>query len=371
MNSRFLKTILVLILTAAVVSACENGEETTEQQESTRLVAVETITMEPDNFEDFIRLTGTVEAIEDAVISAETQGQVQQIADRGARLQEGGQIARLDNRLIQAQYNAAKTAYQLAMDTYNRLEPLHADSIISTQDFESAKAQRDQAEAQLEQAEKQLEDSTIEAPFTGRVEERFIQVGEFIGPGMPVARLVNTDRVRILAGIPERYSGQITEGTLVEVRLRDTQGTILESRVIYAGNVIDPDTRTYTVEVELTNPDRVIKPEMVVDLRVKRRQLENALIVPRTAVLRSQEGVNIFKAVEENGSKYAQLISVETGEASGALIEILSGLEVSDEIVISGMSNLNDGDRLNILNSETSTERAEKLSAADRPFVSY
>ncbi len=368
MSIKYINRTLLVILTALLLGACTNGDEP-GQQDRTRLVAVETITMEPDSFEDFIRLTGTVEAFEDAVISAETQGRILEIAGRGASVNEGDIIARLDDRMIQAQYNSAQTAYELAIDNYNRLESLHADTIISTQDFQNARAQRDQAKAQLDQAEKQLRDSNIEAPFSGRVEERMVQRGELISPGMPVARLVNTREVRILTGIPERYSGEITEGSPVEIRLRS--GESIQSAIAYAGNVIDPDTRTFTAEIELRNPDRLLKPEMVVDLRVKLHTLENAMIIPRTAVVRNEDGVSVFKAVENDGNKRAQLTSVQTGRASGSLIEIVSGIDPGDEIVFSGISNLNDGDRLNILNNETSVERSDRLQTADSPFVSY
>lgn len=371
MKSTYLRLLLLPVLLGTLVVSCDTSGEEEAPQQNARLVAVETVTLEPDTFDDYIRLTGTVEAFDDATIASESQGQVQFIANRGAQLEQGEEIARLDNRLIRSQFEAAQTSYQLANNTYERLEPLHADSIISTQDFDNARAQRDQARAQLEQAEKQLEDSSVKAPFTGRVEDRFISSGEYVSPGMPVARLVNTGQIRIVAGIPERYSGQITEGTPVRIQLRDVRNSVLESEITYASQVIDPDTRTYTVEVELENNDGLLKPDMVVDLQVKRRQLEDALIIPRTSVLRSQDGVNVFKAVEKDGEKYAQLVSVVTGEASGALIEVVSGLEVSEEVVISGMSNLNDGDRLNILNNETSIERAEKLQNAERPFVSY
>lgn len=372
MMNRYLTSTAILALTIFVFAGCENdGGDGQEQSEPTRLVAVETITMQQDDFNDYIRLTGTVEALEDATVSAEAQGRILEIAARGERLSRGDIIATLDSRMIRAQFNSAETAFELAQDTYQRLENLHADSIISTQDFESAKAQRDQAEAQLEQAEKRLEDSRIEAPFTGRIEQRFIETGELINPGMPLVRLVNTDEIRILAGIPERYSGEISEGSEVEVSLLGLGIDEMFSTITYAGNVIDPDTRTYTVEISMSNPEGIVKPAMVADLRVKRRQVENALIVPRTAILRSEDGVNVFKAVEQNGNKIAQIVPVTTGEATGALVEVLSGLSEGDEIVISGMSNLNDGDRLNILNTETSPERAEKLSQSERPFVSY
>ena len=370
MRAHHINRIMLIILAALLFAGCNNEGET-EQQERTRLVAVETITMEAGSFEDFIRLTGTVEAFEDALISAETQGRILEIAARGASLNEGDIIARLDDRMIRAQYNAAQTAYNLAVENFNRLESLHADTIISTQDLQSARAQRDQARAQLDQAEKQLRDSNIEAPFSGRVEERMIQRGEHISPGMPVARLVNTDEIRILTGIPERYSGEITEGSPVEIRLRSSSKEPIQSSISYAGNVIDPDTRTFTAEIELENPDRTLKPEMVVELRVKRQTIEDAMIIPRTAVVRNEEGISVFKAVMDGDNKEARLTPVQTGQASGPLIEITSGIEPGDEIVFSGISILNDGDRLNILNNESSIERSERLVTTGRPFISY
>jgi len=369
MSVKLINRNLLILFSGLLLVACNNGEEQ-EQQERTRLVAVETITMEPGSFDDFIRLTGTVEALEDAIISAETQGRILEIAGRGASVNEGDFIARLDDRMIQAQYRSAQTAHELAVDNYNRLETLHADTIISTQDLQSARAQRDQTRAQLDQAEKQLRDSNIEAPFTGRVEERMVQRGELISPGMPVARLVNTRDVRVLTGIPERYTGEVAEGSSVEIHLRSSDEPI-QSTITYAGNVIDPDTRTFTSEIELRNPDRLLKPEMVVDLRVKLQTLDNAMIIPRAAVIRNEDGVSVFKAVEQDDYKMAQLVPVQTGRASGALIEIVSGIDSGDEVVFSGISNLNDGDRLNILNNETSVERSERLQRADRPFVSY
>lgn len=365
--------ITSLILLAFALVSCDQGEENGEQNgtNGARLMPVETVIIEPDNFNDFVRTTGTVEAIEDAVISSETSGRILSIKDRGERVQKGDVIAQIDDRMIQAQYEAAKTGYELAEDTFNRFESLHADSIISTQDYNSARAQRDQARAQLNQVEKQLQDSKIEAPFSGRIEERFISTGELINPGMPVVRLVNTDLIRVISGVPERYSGEITEGSKVQLNFGGLNGETRESTVTYASNVLDPETRTYAIEMEMSNSEQLIKPEMVVDLLLERRTLENVIIIPRTAVLRNEDGQSVYIASEQNGDKVARLVNVETGSAGGALIQIVNGLSDGDELVVNGVRNLSEGDVLNILNTETSIERAEKLKSADRPVVSY
>lgn len=365
------KIFFAIFLAAAMMSCNEDQTENDQTNDRVRLIPVETINIVSGEFEDYIRLTGTIEAINDAVISSESSGRILSIANRGDRVTRGGILARLDDRVLQAQYEAAKTGFELADDTFNRLEALYADSIISTQDFQSARAQRDQAKAQLDLTEKQLQDSQIEAPFSGRIEERMIRTGELINPGQPVVRLVNTERVRILSGIPERYSGEITEGSEVIVNLRALNGNPITSKITYAGNVIDPDTRTYTVEIELDNPGMRIKPDMVADLQIKRTTLEDVIVIPRTAVLRDEEGVSVFRSREENGRKIAELVNVRTGAASGPLIQILDGLSDGDEIVVSGMRTLSIGDELNVLQNESSMERAERLRERDRPVVTF
>lgn len=367
------KATILIFLAAGLLACSENGEaeEESANVNAVRLVPVETVEVTDGSFDDYIRLTGTVEALEDATISSETSGRVLSIKDRGTYVKRGETIAQLDDRLIEAQYNAAKAAYEFARDSYERLERLYADSIVTTQDFDNARTQFDQARAQFNQAEKQLEDASISAPFAGRIESRMINTGELINPGQPVARLVSSERVRIVTGIPERYTGEITEGTEVDIFLRALGTGLIKGNITYAGNVIDPETRTYAAEIEIDNADRLVKPDMIADLQIKRATLEGVVLLPRTSVLRNEEGASVFRSSQENGRKIAELVSVKTAAASGPFIQISSGIEVGDEVVVSGMRTLSSGDELNVLNTTTNLERIEQLKEQDRPVVSY
>ncbi|MEX0594298.1 MAG: efflux RND transporter periplasmic adaptor subunit [Balneolaceae bacterium] len=353
------KQIAPLLLGLLLLVSC--GEESqSEEREQVRTVAVETMVVDRLPFSDQIRLSGVVEAVEDATISAENSGRIQSIVDRGDRVRQADVIAVMDNRLSQAQYAAAQTGYELAEDTFSRLERLYGEEIISTQDYLSARAQRDQARAQLEQAEKQLEDTEIKAPFSGRIEERFVQIGELAAPGAPVVQLVNTDRLHVAAGVPERYSGQIAEGAPVELVLRTLGTEPIQSEVTFAGNLIDPGTRTFPIEVRLSSMEGRVKPEMVVDLRIRRATLEEAIIVPRTALIRDEESIYLFVAVNRGEDKTAELREVHTGVASGSLIQITSGLESGDEVVIAGLSTLNTGDHLQIVGRHEASDWIEE-----------
>jgi membrane fusion protein, multidrug efflux system len=361
-----MKTLAKLLLFIPLLFVhCDSGSgeetENTNNERRVRTVAVETLTMEEDTLEETIQVVGTVEAYNDAVISAEVGGRVQYIVSLGRRVERGEVIARLDDRLLQAGYESARVNYELAVDTYTRQQALYADSIISELQYNSIRTQRDQAKAMYEQAQKQLQDTRIEAPFAGRIEERFTKSGELINPSMPVARLVNTDRVNIVAGIPDRFASDVREGSNSTIYIAGNGTTPYSGTIRFAGNVIDPDTRTYRVEIEIPNPEGTIKPEMVAEVHIVRRTVENTYVIPRTALVRDEDGTNVFVARYEEGQPVAHLVPVRTGATSGLLIQITGGISTGDEVVVSGHRTLNQGDRLEILQNKSSVDNALTL----------
>jgi membrane fusion protein, multidrug efflux system len=363
-NQLIMKRIFVIsiILTSAFfLNACGDEAENGNNVPRERLVPVETITLERAGFDEIVYLTGTVEALDDALVASETSGRVQSIRDRGTMVRQGDVIARIDDSIIRSAFDAAKAQYELAEDAFRRQTALHADSIISTLEYNSALAMRDQARAQLEQVQKQLNDANISAPISGRIEERFVREGELVGPGAPVVRIVNTDRVKLIAGVPERFAGDIREGSRVNVTFRSYSIDDLNARVTFAGNMINPDTRSYPVEIEISNPQRLLKPEMVADLQILRRVVDDSIIIPRSAIVRDEAGPNVFVLREGNGRQTAQLVSITTGITSGALVQVLDGLQDGDEIVTSGQNILNQGDRVNIVQNRRSTVTVDEL----------
>lgn len=343
-----LATVALLFLVACETS--ENGEENgTAARE--RVVAVETMVINEVAFEDRIRVNGNVAAFEDAMISVETPGQVLFVTERGTQVRKGDIILRLDDRMLRSGYQAAKTGFDLADDMYNRQAVLYADSVISTLQYLQSKAQRDQAAAQLSQIEKQLSDAQLRAPFAGRIEERLTSVGQFVGPGTPVLRLVNTSKVKITGGVPERYAGQIKQNTPVEIQFGNYGLETINARIGFAGNLIHPDSRTYPVEVVIDNTDGNIKPLMLVDMRVTKDQLDASLIIPRTALVRDERGLTVFVVRGAENEARAEMRRVEVAITSGEFVAVSSGLTAGESIVVSGLNTLGDGDRINITSS--------------------
>ncbi len=353
------KKVLYLIPVAAMIMAgCEAPAEVDASQSEVRqrIVAVETMIIERTPFEDRIRINGNVSAFDDAVISVETAGQVQFVAERGTRVRKGDLILRLDDRLLRANFEAINTGFELAQDAFNRQQALYADSVISTMQYLQSKAQRDQAAAQLAVIKKQLEDAQLRAPFDGRIEEKLTSEGQFVGPGTPVLRMINTNQVKVTGGVPERYAGNVQQGSEVEISFRSYGLDPKTAKVQFVGNLINPDSRTFPVEVVLNNTDGSIKPRMVVEMRVLRGELTESIIVPRTSIIRNDLGLSVFIVEDQNGVKRAIQRQVTVALSSGDFVAIEEGVEPGDEIVTAGFTSLNDGDLVQVTHVRSASD---------------
>jgi len=356
---------LALLGGALVLAGCNNGQASDEASSNGRpqpKTQVETLTLAPTSFTDVIQVTGTVEALDDAVLSAQTDGPVTMLLDLGARVERGEPVATIDAEEAEAAVEQAEAQYQLAQDRFERQQPLYRDSIISALEFEQVRSERNQARAALQQARTRLTNTILDAPFDGTVEERFIEVGEQAAPGMRVARLVNTRRVKVTAGVPERYANDIEVGTPVQLDFRRYGAGVRTADVTFVGNTIDPESRTFTVEVTVSNENRPLKPEMGVSLRVTRAVLDSALVLPRTAVLRDETGTHVYVVDRSDTTAVARNREVALGPEAGGTVVADSGLAAGEEVIIVGQNNVSPGAPLEI------ADRYDRPPQAGTPY---
>ncbi|MEX0822546.1 MAG: efflux RND transporter periplasmic adaptor subunit [Rhodothermales bacterium] len=336
-----------------------------------RVVRVETLVLSPSTFEDVVQITGTVEALDDATLSARTAGTVMSLAPLGASLSRGGEVARLDAALAQAaveqaeaQVESAQAQFDLAEDNMRRNEPLYRDSVISAVEWENVRSQFNQAgaalsqsQAALSQAREQFRQTSVTTPFSGTVEEHFVEIGEQVALSTPVARVINTDRVKVVAGVPERYAADITVGTPVTVNFRAYAGEGVRSEVSFVGRAINPQNRTFPVEILIGNPTGTIKPEMVARVSVTRERIEGALVVPRAAIVRDEDGNSVFVVDRDGDRSVAMKAPAALGAGHGGNV-VVTNLEEGDEVIVLGQSNLTEGDRVQVMNRYSSPDAA-------------
>ncbi len=360
-----LRILMVTAVAASAVKCTVGGRNDTKSVDAgtaDRAPQVETLAMEPRRFVEQIEVTGRTEAIRDAVLSAQTAGTVENLVELGAKVKKGDVLARLDPVLINAQVRQAKAAVEaaraakaLAQETYDRQKPLYEKKIISALEFRriqsdlaAAKAQLAEAQAGLAQANKSLENTLVTAPFDGIVEVRYVKEGEQVAPGVRILRLTNSRKMKVKAGVPERYAADIKEGRVASVRFNAYGIEPRTGKLTFVSSVIDPASRTFDVELELVNRDRILKPEMVARVLVNKTVVDDAMVIPLTAVIRDEEGTSVFVVVQTDGVPVAQQRAIELGVSSGDEIVVAGGLEAGDEVVVLGQNELTRGDIVRI-----------------------
>ncbi len=370
---------MLAIAAALVLAGC--GNDSNDAQGAAPegpSVRVESMILSPTSFEDVIQLTGSVEALDDAVLSAQTAGTVIALAPLGSTVRSGQSVAQLEPALsrsaveqAEARVESAQAQFDLAEDNLRRNEPLHRDSVISAVEWENvrarynqARADLSQAQAALSQAQEQMRQTRVVAPFTGTVEEHFAEIGEQLTPGRQVARIINTNRVKVVAGVPERYSSDIASGTPVTVDFRAYAGASVQSEISFVGRAIDPDSRTFPVEILIPNPTGTYKPEMVAQVYVTRRQIDDALVAPRSAIVRDEDGTSVFLVEEEGDETVAAKSPVVLGPGYGGEV-VVTNLQPGDEIVVLGQNNLTEGDRVQVMERHETGDEVESAASPE------
>ena len=312
-------------------------------------------------------------------------------------------------RAARAQREAAQAQLDLAQDQYRRQYPLYRDSILSALEFRqvetqlaqaraqvaqadagiaqaqgqlraaregvsaaqaqrsAAVAQQDAAQATVSGAQSQLANTRVVAPFSGVVEARLQEAGELASPGQPVVRVVGAGSVKVTAGVPERYAGEIEQGTQVQVAPNAYAAEPRGGRVSFVGAAIDPASRTFPIEVGVENADRALKPSMVVRLDVTRDVLQDVIVVPTEAVVRDERGTSVFVVANDTSGAVARRRPVELGPDAGDTVVLRSGVEAGDRVIVSGAADLTEGERVRVTGTRPGPTASARPAGPTRP----
>jgi len=331
-----------------------SGEGEAEAQAVARVVNVEVEEVQPRDFARTVRLTGVVRAMRDVVVSAEEAGVVRQIVrDKGGAIGRNQAIIRLDDAILAAQVRTAEAQAELAREVWERRQRLYMeDQIGSEMSYLEAKYLSEQAAGNLAALKERLARTTVIAPIAGILEDRIVEIGALVSPGMPVARIVQVDSVKILAGVPERFALDVSEGADATVVFDVLEGETFTGSVTYVGATVDSGSRTFPIELVLPNPSGQIKPEMIAEIVVVRREMPDAIVVPQQALVSMEEGYVVFVVEGAGDAAAAQLRRVEVlaGQGNEAILE--SGLDPGDLLVVVGQQGLTAGDRVRVVARE-------------------
>ena len=301
-------------------------------------------------FEHFVEVQGTVVADKNIVMNAEVAGTVKQIlVKEGARVRAGQAILKLDTEILSENIKEVREQLELAHFVFEKQDRLWKQNIGSELDYRKARNNVRTLESRLSGLQAQLDKSTVQAPFSGTVDEIFPRLGEMLAPGMPACRLVNLQTVKVEAELSERYVGSVRESSKALVHFPAT-GETQEVKIARVGSYINPNNRTFKVVGELENRDRRYLPNMVARVMVRDYFNEDAMVVPSRIVMQDLDG-NDYVYVLTRGQELPGIrkVVVQTGLTYNGQVEILEGLEGNEELVVDGARSVRPGDVVSVI----------------------
>ncbi len=353
MNARWMWGALALALSGAV-AGCGNRAADAEQTDAAdfvRVINVEVTEVQARPFVDEIQLTASVRANQDVQVAAEESGKIREIlADKGSRVRQGEPIAKIDDAILSAQVEQARAQAELASQTWDRRKRLYEEDRVGSEiAYLEAKFGAEQTAANLKGLEERLARTTIRAPFDGVLDERMVEVGSSVAPGQVVARVVDLDPVKVTAGVPERYAADVRKGAEARVTFDVFPDDLYRARIGYVGATVSAQNRTFPIEVIVPNPKGLIKPQMVANVSVARRDLASALVVPQDALVRVENGYVVFVAGDRGQGPIAEVRPVTLGPSQRNEVVIESGVQEGDRLIVVGQKSVADGDHINVV----------------------
>lgn len=305
---------------------------------------VTAIEVKREDFERFVDIQATVEAEDMVAASSEMGGRVIRMKlEEGDYVKKGSLVATIDMESVDKQIAEIEKSLELAKEVFERQDRLWKQNIGSEIQYLQAKNNKERLEKSLETVRFQQTKANVYAPISGVVDMVMVNAGEMTSPGMPIVQLLDLRKVKVVANLPETYLGTIDKGEKVTIKFpaldMEKQG-----RVSLIGRSINPANRTFKVEVEMRNSDKLLKPNLLASMMIRDFSADNAITLPLELVQQEVSGKNyIYVVTDGENGKIAKKTYVKTGEAYDGNIIIKEGLTGDEQVVMDGARGLTDG----------------------------
>lgn len=311
---------------------------------------VSVMTLKDTLFSHYLDIQGNVDTKENIIVQPEFSGTLTALLVKaGQKVSKGQILGRVDDAGMSQQLAQIQTQYELAKTTFERQKNLWDQKIGSEIQYLQAQTQMTSLQKSIAQMKAQLAKTIIRAPFSGTIDEVFVEKGQVVAPGpQGLMRIVNLGNMYVSTSVPENYIGKLKVGTEVDVFLTSL-GKTYKGKVRQVGNFINPNNRSFGIEVSIPNPENLLRPNQVAKLKIIDYVSKNATVVPTNVIQEDGQGNQFVYVVENNNGKtgLAAKSIVTLGKSSDNVTEILSGLSEDDVIVTEGVNAISEGMKLN------------------------
>lgn len=289
---------------------------------------------------DAVRATGRIDAVQAVELRSDEQGRVTALLFReGQLVARGAPLVRIDDRMLRAQAERADADRDLARQQLERVRRLRDQNAATPADMERAEAAARSAAASLAVLQLQITRSTVRAPFSGVVGQRFVSLGDYVTTTTPLLTLQTVDPQRAVIEVPERHAAALKLGQPVEFTVAAEPGRTFVARVDFIDPVVQQANRTIMVKGLAPNPGRVLSPGMFIEARLATATRPNAIVVAEDAV-QPLRTANVVWVVA-NGKASRRV--VQLGARSQGVVEIISGVKPGELVVVGGLERMAEG----------------------------
>jgi len=316
-----------------------------EKKEEIKKVSVKTIVLKSGKYSDFISVVGTVKPYQKALLSATEGGKIIKFhKDKGEFVKKGETILEIDNDLLKANLDAAKAQFELAEITFQKQEMIYKQNVNSEIQYLQAKYGMEQFKANLKMIQTRYNNTFIVAPFSGYIDYKFYEEGELAPVGQPIVNLINISKVKIEAGVPEKFITSVKKGDITTI-LVNAIDEEYNGKISFVGTSVNATNRTFPIEIIILNKGKLLKPELIAEVKIQTNNYDKMITIPTEVITRVDNGYVVY--VDNNGK--AESKEVKILKRTGDKVAVSEGLKDGDKLIVVGYQSLINGQAINVV----------------------
>ena len=321
--------------------------------ENEKLTLISKYEIKEQEFNSYIETQANLKTRKNILILSEFQGTLERVfVEEGQKVKKGTLLAQINDSGLQEQLEQLEIQTNFAKENFERVQRLWENNIGSEMQYLKSKADYETSQKGVDQMSDMLSKTKIYAPFDGIIDEIISNPGSSMVPGISqILRLVNLEKVYAEAFVSEKYISNVSAETeaLVRIPLLDKE---IKSVITQTGNFINPNNRTFRIEVPVENPDNKIKQNLDAKIRINIYKKEDALVVPLRIIREDASGENYLYVINEDvkeGVYVTKKTYVKLGNKSNKDAEVIEGLNVGELIVLEGANIVEDSQRVKLI----------------------
>ena len=330
--------IVIVIIIAFIVPRSGNKQPDIKRSDKKgpQTLVVKSMVIKASNLDNNVSASGTILASEEVEIRSEVAGRITKIYFKeGSNVKAGQMLVKLNDSELRAQLSKNQSKLKLLQDRQYRQKALFEKEAISKEDYDATVNDLNMTKADIDLIMAQIEKTEIRAPFSGKIGIRNVSEGSYVTPTNLIANLQNTGMLKLDFSIPEKYYGQVKEGTEIKFNLSNSKD-VYTAKVYAIEPKINLQTRTLQIRGIYKNTMNKIMPGSFVEVELVLEQIKNAIQIPTQTLVPEIKGQKVF--LYRNGKVFEQ--KVETGIRTSDMVQITTGLQQGDTLLTSGILQL-------------------------------